>query len=106
MKKSYKWWYFTKHLKIMCSTGPLMIDRIYKKNMDKSQLLEIIVPCSVCNIDECAYNKKYFLRGIRGDSWHSWDSYMINIIHCNKISIFYIILIIILIIIIIYQIMR
>ena len=106
MKKSYKWWYFTKHLKIMCSTGPLMINKIYKKNMDKSQLLEITVPCSVCNIDECAYNKKYFLRGIRGDSWHSWDSYMINIIHCNKISIFYIILIIILIIIIIYQIMR
>jgi mannosyltransferase OCH1-like enzyme len=106
MKKPYKWWYFTKHLKIMCSTGPLMIDRVYKANINKSQLLEITVPCSVCNIDECSYNKKYFLRGIRGDSWHSWDSYMINIIHCNKISILYIILIIILTIIIIYQIMR
>ena len=106
MKKPYKLWYFTKHLKIMCSTGPLMVDRVYKKNKNKSQLLEITVPCSVCNIDNCEYNKKYFLRGIRGDSWHSWDSYMINIIHCNKKSIIYIILIIIFTIIIIYRIMR
>lgn len=106
MKKPYKWWYFTKHLKIMCSTGPLMIDRVYKANIDKSQILEITVPCSVCNIDECVYDKKYFLRGIRGDSWHSWDSYIINMIHCNRKSIIYIIFIIILTIIIIYRIMR
>jgi mannosyltransferase OCH1-like enzyme len=106
MKKPYKWWHVTKHLKIMCSTGPLMIDKVYKENKDKSQLLEITVPCSVCNIDNCEYNKKYYLRGIRGDSWHSWDSYMINIIHCNKKSIIYILLIIILTIIIIYRINR
>jgi len=104
MKKPYKWWYLTKHLKIMYSTGPLMVDRVYRKNKQKIQLLEIKVPCSVCDIDNCEYNKKYFLRGIRGDSWHSWDSYIINVVHCNKKSIIYVILIIILTIIIIYRI--
>ena len=93
-------------MKMFVSNLSLNSVRVYKKNKNKSQLLEITVPCSVCNIDNCEYNKKYFLRGIRGDSWHSWDSYMINIIHCNKKSIIYIILIIIFTIIIIYRIMR
>ena len=106
MKKPYKWWYLTKHFKIMCRTGPIMVDRVYKANKDKVQLLEIAVPCSVCNIDNCEYNKKYFLRAIHGQSWNSWDSFIINFTLCNKKSIIYVILIIILTIIIIYRIMR
>jgi hypothetical protein len=83
-----------------------MVDRVYKANKDKVQLLEIAVPCSVCNIDNCEYNKKYFLRAIHGQSWNSWDSFIINFTLCNKKSIIYVILIIILTIIIIYRIMR
>ena len=90
----------------MYSTGPIMVDRVYHKNKDKVQILEIQVPCNVCTINECPYNKKYYIRSIEGGSWNSWDSFAINFILCNKRSIFYVILIIILTIIIIYRIMR
>lgn len=106
MKKPYKWWYLTKHFKIYYSTGPFMVDMVYKANKDKAQLLEITVPCNICNIDNCEYNKKYFLRAIYGQSWNSWDTFTINFIYCNKKSIIYVILIIILTIIIIYRIMQ
>jgi mannosyltransferase OCH1-like enzyme len=104
MKKPNKWYYFTKHFKIMCSTGPIMIDRVYNKNKDKVQILEITVPCNICNINNCEYDKKYFLRAIHGQSWNSWDTIIINFIYCNKKSIICIILIIILTIFIIYKI--
>ena len=45
-----------------------------------------------------------FLRPIYGQSWNSWDSFIINFMNCNKKSIIIIILIIILTIIIIYRI--
>ena len=106
MKKPYKWYYLTKHFKIMCSTGPIMIDKIYRENKDKVQILDIHVPCNICTINECPYNKKYFLRSIEGGTWNSWDTLAINFIYCNKISIMYVILIIIITGIIIYQIMR
>ena len=106
MKKPYKWWYLTKHFKIMFSTGPIMVNKVYNKNKDNVKILEIQVPCNICTINECAYNKKYFLRSIEGGSWNSWDSLAINFMLCNKISIIYVIFIIILTIIIIYRIMR
>ena len=106
MKKPSKWWYLTKHFEIMCSTGPMMINRLYKRNRDNVQILEINVPCDACNIDNCPYNKKYFLRAIYGQSWNSWDSFIINFMNCNIKSIIYVILIIILTIIVIYRINR
>jgi hypothetical protein len=75
-------------------------------NKDKVQILEIQVPCNVCTINECAYNKKYYIRSIEGGSWNSWDSLALNFMLCNKTSIIYVIIIIILTIIIIYRIMR
>ena len=90
----------------MCSTGPMMINRLYKRNRDNVQILEINVPCDACNIDNCPYNKKYFLRAIYGQSWNSWDSFIINFMNCNIKSIIYVILIIILTIIVIYRINR
>jgi len=106
MKKPYKWYYLTKHFKIMCSTGPIMIDKIYRENKDIVQILDINVPCNICTINECPYNKKYFLRSIEGGTWNSWDTLAINFVLCNKISIMYVILIIIITGIIINQIMR
>ena len=58
MKKPYKWWYLTKHFKIMFSTGPIMVDKVYKANKDKVQILEIHVPCNICTINECSYDKE------------------------------------------------
>lgn len=106
MKKPAKIWYFTKHFEIMGTTGPIMINRLYKKNRDKVQILEINVPCDACNIDNCPYNKKYYLRAIYGQSWNSLDSFIINFVNCNIKSIIYVILILILTSIIIYRINR
>jgi hypothetical protein len=106
MKKPIKWWYLTKHFEIMGTTGPIMINRLYKKNRDKVQILEINVPCDACNIDNCPYNKKYYLRPIIGQSWNSLDTFIINFINCNIKNIIYVILILILTSIIIYRINR
>ena len=106
MKKPNFWWNFTKHFTIMCTTGPIMINRLYKKNKDKIQILEINVPCDSCNINNCPINNKYFLRPIYGQSWNSFDSIIINFVNCNIRSIMCLSVIIILTCIIIYQINR
>ena len=83
-----------------------MINRLYKKNKDKIQILEINVPCDSCNISNCPINNKFFLRPIYGQSWNSFDSIIINFVNCNIRRIIYLSVIIILTCIIIYQINR
>ena len=75
---------FIKHLEIMNTTGPLMVNRVSKKHMDKIRILDSIsVPCSVCHIDDCEINKDFIILPIKGHSWHSIDSSIINFIYCN-----------------------
>jgi hypothetical protein len=95
-------WYLrlSKHLEIMNTTGPFMINRLANKNKQYISTLVISVPCDVCNIDKCDVNNSYYITPIQGSSWHSWDSALLNTIFCHKITF---ILLLILLILLIYS---
>jgi len=74
----------SKHLRIMFSTGPMMINNIAKKYPNFIQTIDNLhVPCNSCN-KVCNQDKKYYLTPIEGKSWNSLDSTLINYIFCNK----------------------
>jgi mannosyltransferase OCH1-like enzyme len=85
-------WYerITKHMEIMNSTGPLMLNRVAKENLSFIQdLKNIQVPCNVCDLNTCQPDNRYYLTPIDGRSWNSWDSLVLNFIYCKyKIIIF------------------
>jgi len=100
MKKSLNFFQkFTKHLEIMNSTGPFMINGIANKNKSYIETLTgIQTPCSVCEISNCIAGKDYYITPIEGSSWHSWDSTLLNFILCNKILILAIVILILILI--------
>jgi mannosyltransferase OCH1-like enzyme len=84
MKQPRRWWAVTKHLEVFDTTGPFMINRIFAANERIAHVLEgISVPCDVCEVDACRPDSNYFIMPIKGDSWHAWDSRMINWVYCN-----------------------
>lgn len=99
MKKKEPWWAISKHLKVFCTTGPFMLQRIYKKHKDKIDILEISVPCDICKIKRCYLDEKYYVKPIPGGSWNEWDSIFYNWIYCNWILLLFFIFILALLII-------
>jgi len=78
----------TKHFEIMSSTGPYFINNMANKYPQFISLLkDIQSPCDYCNRDNCEYNEKYYLKPLKGDSWHSWDSKLLYNLYCNRIKI-------------------
>jgi mannosyltransferase OCH1-like enzyme len=85
----------SKHFEIMYSTGPMMITGVYKKNKNLVEILEKIqTPCNVC-VKVCNIDTSYYLNIIKGNSWHSWDSTLLNFILCNQLILIVIIVVII-----------
>jgi mannosyltransferase OCH1-like enzyme len=85
----------TKHLKIMNSTGPFMINNVANKNKKYIETLENIqTPCNVCNINQCKTGGGYYITPIDGSLWHSWDSALLNVLFCNKVIILVILILI------------
>jgi mannosyltransferase OCH1-like enzyme len=86
MKIHTPWWAMTKHWKIFTSTGPLMLQNVYKRNKNITQILfNVSVPCSICQVDTCKKDDRYVVVPIAGFSWHSWDSTFLNWMFCNRL---------------------
>lgn len=89
MQKPAPIWALTKHFKVMWSTGPWMVDRASRRFPDIVQFLDnVSVECSVCEIeyeDTCKFvpGKSYYVRPLKGSSWHSADSSFLNFAFCK-----------------------
>lgn len=93
MKKPLPFWSIGKHLQVYKSTGPYMIHKVYKRNLDVVEVLNIAIPCSTCEIDHCdtIEDGVYYLKPIRGLSWNAWDTNLFNWIYCHSIILFFIV---------------
>ena len=81
--------YYSKHLTVMYSTGPLLLDFVYEQNKHRKKWVyciptSLVNNCDIAMIKPCA-NKGAYLRRHEGSSWHSVDSSIINIVYRNKI---------------------
>lgn len=105
IKQAKPIWAITKHIEVMSTTGPLMINRVAARNMEIVQVLDkIAVPCTVCNIDHCKYDSTYYIMPIRGQTWNSMDSYIINWFMCNYNHLILFILLVALCVVFLYRI--
>jgi inositol phosphorylceramide mannosyltransferase catalytic subunit len=75
-----------KHLKVMTSTGPIMLNRVrkQKKFTNDIQLLNIVQNCNVCNISDCKPDPNFILTPVEGSSWLENDSKLFIWLFCNK----------------------
>ncbi len=99
MKKPYKYWQYGKHLKVMGTTGPLMLTQVINRNKYKYQPgfipQKLVMPCSICDPKPCT-KKGAYTKALEGSSWCGWDSLFYNTCVCNLRKILLIILLIIL----------
>jgi mannosyltransferase OCH1-like enzyme len=99
--ENYKFSSISKHLTIMYSTGPLLLDSVYDSFSKRKKYIYIINSKYINNCDvtipKPAINKEGCLLRHEGNSWHSIDSTIINFVYTYlKYIIFCIFLIIIL----------
>jgi len=93
---------FSKHLTVMYTTGPLLLDNVYDNFVQKTKYVYIIDAkyinnCDISQVKPC-YNKEAYLKRHEGNSWHSIDSTIINFFYMYwKIIIIILLIIIILI---------
>jgi mannosyltransferase OCH1-like enzyme len=84
LKDPYMPWFtiFSRHFKVMYSTGPKLLDNIAYKTKHPYTLLPLsILPCSVCDSSlECNNGPLIMLEG---QSWNGPDSYLVNIFLCR-----------------------
>ena len=102
MKKKTPFFIRGKHLKVMTSTGPIMLTRSVKKYKQDIQILDIIQQCNVCMLKQnkqCNIDRNYILTPIEGSSWLESDSKFYIWLFCNKKKIKQILYILIIIII-------
>lgn len=102
IKKPYKYWQIGKHLKIMGSTGPLMLTRVINENKYKYDIstipTKLVMPCSACDPKPCTKPGAY-TKALEGSSWCGWDSFLYTSCACNwgKILMFFLVIIIIIV---------
>ncbi len=82
----------SKHLTVMHSTGPLMLDRAYERSVSRKRLGVTTMPAKLVNACDIAekkpcYNKEAYLRRYEGNSWHGTDSTVLNFLYKNYIAI-------------------
>ena len=80
--------YYSKHLTVMYSTGPILLDLVYERQKTRKNGAycvpsSLINNCDISSVKPC-YNKGAHLRRYDGNSWHTIDSTVINIIYKNK----------------------
>ena len=75
MKQPYKSWQIGKHLKVMRSTGPLMLTSSVGKNenLDIGELPEDLLGCSVCD-PKPFYKEGNYVAILEGSSWIEADT--------------------------------
>lgn len=82
----FQFWMIGKHLTVMNTTGPMMVNRVVKASGIKYHQLPnaLVMPCSVCQLDSGTCNtSKAYLRPLEGKSWNSWDSTLFNLFLCQ-----------------------
>lgn len=107
MKKPVPFWCLTKHLIVMYSTGPGMLTNVAKKYNKKFGFIpsKQFNDCNVCNHHICNLPENY-TKVLRGQSWCSWDSKLLNYYLCNQGKIFTYIIALFLIIMLIFILIR
>jgi mannosyltransferase OCH1-like enzyme len=105
-KHSNKYKLLGKHLHIVYSTGPNFLSNMIKEykieNIPNYYILspnEFAGDCSLCNPDTCKGGK--FFTHVKGQTWNSWDSLLLNFCLCNYKNIIKVLLIILIIIVVI-----
>lgn len=83
--KPKQWWAIGKHLEVMSTTGPQMIDRVAKKATFTINVLpyRVILPCSICDPQPC-HDKFSRVRILPGASWIAYDTKIFNFFLCNS----------------------
>jgi mannosyltransferase OCH1-like enzyme len=94
--KNYSYNSTSKHLEVMYTTGPLMLDNAYEEFALKKKYVYIIDSkyinnCDISSMKPC-YNKEAYLKRYEGNSWHSTDSTFLNFLYKYKFIIFLIII--------------
>ena len=105
MKKPLHWWAIGKHLKVMNSTGPLMISRVARSGCSVYAVLpsKRVNPCSKCEI---VCNKPdAYVKPLPGMSWVEVDTKIYTFFWCNwkNISLTIALLLLILVIYLVYR---
>lgn len=94
------WWtIFGRHWIIMSSTGPMSLNRAFKKAQSSVVILpsKHVMPCSVCDNVVCDADGA-FLRPLEGQSWVGVDSKFYNFVICHYTEIIFVFVVIILLI--------
>lgn len=77
-----------KHLKVMNSTGPIMLNKVYKEYNNKKEVsflpAEYILPtkCDICSKKPCK-TKYGYTKLLEGSSWINFDTKIYNCLLCN-----------------------
>jgi mannosyltransferase OCH1-like enzyme len=99
LKCSYKT--ISKHLEVMYTTGPLLLDYVYNNLYLKKPVFIIdakyINNCDISTVKPC-YNKEAYLKRYEGNSWHGIDSTIFNFFYMYYKTIIFIALIIVIVI--------
>jgi mannosyltransferase OCH1-like enzyme len=98
MMKPYKWWWWGKHMKVLASTGPNMVQRVLNRYPQTVNLLPrtTLMPCGVCDPLPCT-NEFSRLHILQGSSWIAWDTKIYNFLMCKfKYILIFLVLILIL----------
>lgn len=91
MKKPLMFARITKHMEVMWSTGPYLINNCVKKyDQTRIKLLgkDILTNCSICDTDSECYKKSLYVVDQHASSWHSSDSELMNRVYCNLLHTF------------------
>jgi len=79
------WWCIGRHLTVMYTTGPLLINRTVKAMQLEGALLPIeFQPCNIC-VKDCFKLKPQgaYIVPLEGQSWNDKDSIIYNWLYCN-----------------------
>jgi mannosyltransferase OCH1-like enzyme len=84
MKEPVPFYALGKHLTVMMSTGPGLIDKVAK---ECDFFPYTLLPASQVNaytICDRVYNKKTMVRPLEGQSWAGWDTKALGFCYCNN----------------------
>ncbi len=80
MKKCSQLYNFGKHFKVLCTTGPLMLTRVFKKTTSNITLLpnSLFGSMNAREIENGEKKRESLLDYVDGRSWHSIDSFFFD----------------------------
>lgn len=84
MRQPPPWYCIGRHLTVMNTTGPLMINYVVKKGNIPYIALppKLVMPCSICDQSTCNCDNA-LVRPLQGSSWVTWDTHCYNFFLCN-----------------------